>query len=78
MIYKKFSKLSNNVGGEERGRNMKRAWSKPKLIILLRFRPEEAVLAFCKVDSAGAGNPTTDYPACYSADNQDCKIMGAS
>ena len=43
----------------------KRPWSKPELIVLLRGRPEEAVLLACK---------TAAYP--IGGGNQDCRATG--
>jgi hypothetical protein len=40
---------------------VRKEWEKPQLIILVRGRPEEAVLTACK--SSGAG-PGTDFAAC--------------
>jgi hypothetical protein len=40
-------------------------WGKPKLIVLVRGKPEEGVLAACKYWS-GAG-PRTDYGTCLGA-----------
>lgn len=43
----------------------KKKWTKPELIILLKGRPEEAILAGCKGgDTAG---PQSDYELCDSA-----------
>jgi len=33
----------------------KSAWQRPELIVLVRSRPEEAVLAGCKIPSANSG-----------------------
>ena len=33
---------------------MKKSWNKPELTVLVRTRPEEAILGLCK---AGAGGP---------------------
>lgn len=55
----------------------KRSWKTPKLTILLRTRPEEAVLANCKtggntnlsnpnIDSQGCGLGTKNCAACQS------------
>ena len=38
----------------------RRAWSKPELIVLVRGKPEEAVLLICKVDSGGANMQRTN------------------
>jgi hypothetical protein len=34
----------------------KKEWSEPELIVLVRRKPEEAVLTGCKVTSMGGGN----------------------
>ena len=36
--------------------NAKRAWSQPELIVIVRGRPEEAVLASCKGNGTGVSN----------------------
>jgi hypothetical protein len=38
----------------------KKAWATPDLIALIRRKPEEAVLAGCKVAGPGGGNASTD------------------
>ena len=40
---------------------MKKAWSKPKLIILIKGSPQESVLAFCK---NGVPGPTSGHSNC--------------
>ena len=55
---------------------MRRAWSRPELIVLVRRGPEEAVLSACKAfdcipldDIVGAAACKTEYseacPSCY-------------
>jgi hypothetical protein len=39
-----------------------KAWEKPKLIILVRGRPEEALITDCK--STGTGAPLSDFTSC--------------
>jgi len=34
---------------------MKRSWKKPEIIVLMRKKADEALLAFCKEGSGGAG-----------------------
>jgi hypothetical protein len=48
---------------------MKRIWQKPKLIILERGRPEEMVLAGCKL--ATVTGPSASKTTCYTKVN--CK-----
>ena len=40
-------------------------WSTPELVVLARTRPEESVLAACKLPSGGAG-PMVDFSSCGS------------
>jgi hypothetical protein len=44
---------------------MKKAWEKPKLVVLVRGKPEEAILNGCK-DWAGPppNGPVSDYTQC--------------
>jgi hypothetical protein len=37
-----------------------KAWQKPQLIVLVRNRPEEAILTFCKGDSSGTDSQSTN------------------
>jgi hypothetical protein len=45
---------------------MKKPWQQPKLIVLVRGRPEELILTFCKMPSetypVGAGDAA---PGCF-------------
>ena len=43
---------------------MKKTWGKPKLIVLYRGRPEENVLAFCKIESTGDTGAAPGYGTC--------------
>ena len=43
---------------------MGKTWEKPKLIVLVRGKPEEAVLASCKKTPAGIGNPSAVQTNC--------------
>jgi hypothetical protein len=45
---------------------MKKAWQKPVLIVLVRSRPEEAILNGCKGQQSGAPENGDDY--CLSVD----------
>ncbi len=51
-------------------------WEKPKLIILLKGRPEENVLAGCKTDgiTVGAGGV---FSGCYRTFKTTCKKCNA-
>jgi len=55
----------------------KEKWGKPKLIILSRGRPEEAVLALCKANVAGPTSFNAQVSACgsaYADDPEKCAI----
>ena len=43
---------------------MKKQWEEPKLIILVRSRPEEAILSNCKGTEL-KGEPWNDVGNCY-------------
>ena len=43
----------------------RRAWSRPELIVLVRTRPEEAVLSTCK--DVNTGGPQTGQSNCSGA-----------
>ncbi len=48
----------------------KKKWETPKLICLYRGRPEEAVLAFCKLAAGGGTGPNSrclTSPSCSTA-----------
>ncbi len=47
----------------------KSEWKMPELIVLVRHKPEEAVLTACKVMVVGGGNQST---------NNDCHMNGTS
>lgn len=60
---------------DKKGRPHEKAWQKPELIMLVRSKPEEAVLTTCKVRGAAVGpsitntkcnlNPRTCLNRCY-------------
>ena len=39
----------------------RRAWSKPELIVLVRGKPEEAVLGACKTTGTGTASHSDDF-----------------
>ncbi len=45
---------------------VKKKWSKPKLIVLVRGKPEEAVLDTCKTTVFGVLGPLPRWPRCAS------------
>lgn len=60
---------------------MKKIWEKPKLIILLRGRPEELVLADCKASNFAGGRNNQNnaclrirFFGCWG----NCSSLGAS
>ncbi len=55
----------------------KKAWRRPELVVLVRSRPEEAVLAGCKYPGvAGPGRPGVQ--ACNHPAHGDCVTIGIS
>ena len=55
----------------------KKAWQRPELVVLVRSRPEEAVLAGCKYPGiAGYGRPVVH--ACNHPTHGDCITIGSS
>jgi hypothetical protein len=44
---------------------MKKVWEKPRLTVLVRSRPEEAVLNGCKIGGFGPLTQTLDNADCY-------------
>jgi hypothetical protein len=66
------------VCGKGEQSEMKKIWEKPKLIILLRGRPEEFVLAGCKM--ANSTGPLFNNNACArnKSCTQDCSVISTS
>jgi hypothetical protein len=49
-------------------------WSKPELVVLVRSKPEEAVLGGCKV-TAELGGPGATFASCVLLnDKQKCTL----
>jgi hypothetical protein len=48
----------------------KKQWTKPELIVLVRSKPEEAVLLACKY--VGRGGPVSDVSECASKKGYWC------
>ncbi len=44
----------------------KKAWVTPELTVLVRSKPEEAVLGDCK--TAGTSGPSADFSGCWKKD----------
>lgn len=55
---------------------MKKPWQTPELIVLVRNKPEEAVLTACKMPQ-GENNPYLSATGCDD-DCEPCSIFGAS
>ena len=49
---------------------MDKTWSKPELIVLVKGKPEEAVLAACK--TAGSSGPNANFDFCVNASGAGC------
>jgi len=45
-----------------------KTWQKPQLIVLVRSRPEEAILDYCKGDSSGT-NPLASNLGCWGVNS---------
>jgi hypothetical protein len=54
-----------------------KAWKKPELVVLVRSRPEEAVLAACKASGGGAGAVGPNGSNC-ARPAPGCVIVAAS
>ena len=50
----------------------RRAWCRPELIVIVRSRPEEAVLMACKRGSGGPAGPGSAWVACEDISCGDC------
>jgi hypothetical protein len=53
----------------------KKTWLRPELVVLVRGRPEEAVLAGCKI--GGSSGPANHNKACRGK-GTPCLIMNGS
>jgi hypothetical protein len=49
---------------------MEKTWSRPELIVLVKGKPEEAVLAACKTE--GSSGPNVNFGACVAAIGATC------
>jgi hypothetical protein len=52
---------------------MKKVWETPKLIALVRGKPEESLLAACKTEYAAGGDPNGGFASC-SQDTDFCPV----
>ena len=58
---------------------MKKTWQAPQLIILVRSKPEEAILTGCKTESGQTGSPTyTEYMCDVVNDCASCWAIVSS
>jgi len=67
--------------GEAEGYPMEKAWSRPELIVLVRQKPEEAVLQNCKGGTpGGAYQNNLNCSAAPGIPTQcgECQALGAS
>ena len=58
---------------------MRNKWKKPELIVLVRSRPEENVLDFCKTGGSGHINPSDSHVGCMVGEgyqSSDCDLKG--
>ena len=55
----------------------KKTWSKPEMIVLVRGRPEEAVLMACKFEGSSPTTSGQGWVAC-SVGCGDCRLVSAS
>ena len=57
---------------------MMKGWTKPKLIVLFRGRPEERVLSVCKDTTISATTPYNDFESrCSVSTGPDCGVCSA-
>lgn len=59
---------------------MKKPWQKPELVVLVRNRPDEAVLAACKTGSAPGGYLNYNGGCWYESDLAcyKCSLVSSS
>ena len=57
---------------------MKPTWKKPKLIVLVKGKPEERVLAICKEGFVhSGGGPISSYVNCVEVVAPECLICSS-
>ncbi len=66
-------------------KNIKPKWEKPRLVILIRGKPEEMVLAACKMSSGGPKSACGTETSCRNTDvcphsgcSAGCQNLGSS
>ena len=55
----------------------KKEWTKPELIVLVRSKPEEAVLAACKILNSTGSVTSTDV-GCINNVGEGCVVCSAA
>jgi len=56
----------------------KKEWKTPELIVLVRSKPEEAVLAACKTPSGYTPGPNTTIKKCSDVPDPACRRLVTS
>lgn len=56
----------------------KTCWSKPELVVLVRSKPEEAVLAACKTIFADPGGQNNELGMCEQSCGANCDSLVGS
>ena len=59
---------------------MKKVWEKPKLVVLVRGKPEEVVLLACKTEPVAGVVPSGTWGGCYGSLPvcSECADIGAT
>jgi hypothetical protein len=57
---------------------MQKTWEKPQLVILVRSRPEEAILQTCKNSNTAGGDPITTAWYCLKDYATDVCVLPCS
>jgi hypothetical protein len=66
-----FYMLKKKLGGHMEKQEWKKEWVTPELIVLVRSKPEEAVLTACKYTFYGS-SPSLTYDYCEEGDCAAC------
>jgi len=53
---------------------MKKTWESPKLIVLVRSRPEESLVTYCKSGAAVGSSPTDYWVKCAVQEFPSCVV----
>ena len=54
-----------------------RTWTKPELIVLVRGKPDEAVLSYCKELTGGSGSQGNVQGACIQPTPSLCQVCNS-